>query len=116
MSNVEHEIEVTVKQCEETIAVGNALNRLYTNPDFKRVVLEGYFKDNAVRLVHALSEPAISHSAELKARTIGEMEGIGALRGYFDFIDRSAKQAAVTLEANNHELELVRREAEEAGE
>lgn len=113
----EREIQVTVKNCEDQIALGEALNRLFKNKDFRLVVTEGYFKHNAQRLVHSLSEPAISHSAEMKARVVSEMEAIGCVRGYFDQIDRNSGIAASQLEQHKRELELIRGEVtEESGD
>lgn len=37
------------------VDMANALDRLYRNEDFKRVILEGYFKDKAIRGVSLLA-------------------------------------------------------------
>lgn len=104
----EDQIEMSIKDAEKIIDLSNALDRLMDNPDFKRIIVEGYFKDNAVRLVHSLGEPAIAHVPEHKQRVIGEMDAISCLRGFFDQIHRNASSAEQAIERNREELEYLR--------
>lgn len=51
MSNTQEEIQFTSEQVEKAILTGDALKRLFDNPDFKLVITEGFLKDEALRLV-----------------------------------------------------------------
>lgn len=58
MNNLNKELEEQqLVEAENTywVDMWNSLNRLHSNPDFKRVVLEGYFKDKAVNGVSMLA-------------------------------------------------------------
>ena len=53
MSNTQIQgIERNITKSVAAIERGIALERLRVNKDFKSIVLDGYFKDEAVRLVH----------------------------------------------------------------
>ena len=38
-----NQIEITIEQANALIADGEALNRLYKNKDFKRIILDEFF-------------------------------------------------------------------------
>lgn len=50
-------IEHSIKNSKELIEFANAIRRLRNNADFKKVILDGYFRDEAVRLVHLKGSP-----------------------------------------------------------
>lgn len=58
-----------------------SLERLKTNPDFKRVILEGYFKDKAVNGVSLLAQDAIVQGGHRSA----VMESLIAISQLEDF-------------------------------
>ena len=53
IQQLEHEIQTSKKSVE----LGNALERLFNNRDFKNIVLKGYLEQEAVRLVHLKASP-----------------------------------------------------------
>jgi hypothetical protein len=59
-----------------------ALERLEKNPDFKLLILEGYFKDRAINLVSALGSDYVRRSGT-RGELIEEANSISMLQQYF---------------------------------
>ena len=59
-----------------------ALTRLHDNPDFKKVILEGYFTDKAVDGVSLLAQDSIVQSGKRTA-VMEDLIAISSLRDYF---------------------------------
>lgn len=105
-------IELNIKQAQEMVNRGAALQRLAKNRDFKEVILNGYLKDEAVRLVHARSNPAMQDEESVKLLTQG-MDGIAALLQYFRTLEHSAMLAEKAIEADEQARdELLQEDAE----
>ena len=82
---IEHQveqIELNIQQAKQLVEMGDVLDRLTQNPDFTRVIDEGYLKNEAVRLVHLKAAPSMQ-SDEAQQAITKEIDGIGALLGYF---------------------------------
>lgn len=90
-TDILNNLELNIKAGTEAVDFGKALDRLFANRDFKRVVLEGYFKDEAVRLVHLFSDPAFQ-SVEKQQSIQQQMLAIGHLHQYFQVIKFHARQ------------------------
>lgn len=60
------EIEDSIKSARKLVELGDTLERLKSNRDFRAIVLEGYFEKEAIRLVQAKSNPALQ-SAEMQS-------------------------------------------------
>lgn len=111
MSNDEtvRNIEISMVQAEAYIQTADALRRLMDNRDFKQVILEGYFKEEAVRIVslkaaHEMSKP------DDQAFLIKSIDGIGCLQQYLNVINFAAQQAVRTIQASNESLEEIAEE------
>jgi hypothetical protein len=76
--NVELE-EIETTQWRE---LNEALLRLEENEDFKKVILDGYFKDKAVNQVSLLATDYIKRN-NLRGFVMEELVAISALQGYF---------------------------------
>jgi len=107
MNDVTKEIEINIEEAKGFINLAGQLDSLFLNPDFKAIMLEGFFKDEAVRLVHLKGDPSMQ-SAEKQASILREMDGIGTLKGYFSVIYHKAMMAQNAIEADEEELELLR--------
>lgn len=90
------QIEQSIEQSKADLALGNALARLFENRDFKKVVLDGYFKDEAIRLVHLLVDPNMQ-DAEKQNAILSEMRGIGSLRSYFHLLEHKSAMAIKSI-------------------
>lgn len=90
-------LENNIKVSGEAVDFGKALERLYNNKDFKRVIVEGYFKDEPIRLVQLLS--AVDMQTPDKQQSImQQMVGIGQLQQYFNVIKFHARQGQKSIE------------------
>lgn len=98
------EIENNIKEARKTVELGNALDRLFNNRDFKKIVLDGYFKDEAIRLVHLKGDPAVQ-SAESQAAIIRSMEGISELNNYFRNLRHQVMLAEKSIESDEAMIE-----------
>jgi hypothetical protein len=74
-------IERSIKRAKVTAEFGDAIERLRANKDFKTVFGEGYFKAEAIRLVHLKADPSMQ-SADSQKSIIGQMDAIGSVSQY----------------------------------
>lgn len=78
---------------------GEALERLRSNRDFKKLILAGYFEEEAVRLVHLKSDMNMQ-TPDAQRAILGQIDAIGMLRSYLDAVMFSANRAKANLEEN----------------
>ena len=111
MSSIELQaIDQSIKQARKAIDLGDALERLKGNRDFKRIIQDGYFEQEAVRLVHLKSSPTMQ-SAESQKSIDQQMVSIGSLDQYFRTIAVQAEMARKSIKYD----EQVRDELIEEG-
>jgi hypothetical protein len=100
------ELEFNIKRSKEIIALGDSLNRLDTNADFKKVFKDGYFAAEAIRLVHLRSDPALQEPG-VKAAILADIDSIGALASYLKTVRFLAQQARKALAVDEETLEEI---------
>lgn len=93
------DIELNIKQAQLLVDTGNALERLRSNRDFKMIISEGYFKEEAVRLVHLKGDPSMQ-TVEYQESIIKQMDAISALNQYFNTVFHRASLAEKAIEAD----------------
>lgn len=93
------ELEANIKQAKDEIDLGVALERLLSNRDFKKVILNGYFEKEAVRLVHAKAALAFEDAAGHES-IVRKIDAIGSLSKYLNSITEAAKLARKSIEAD----------------
>jgi len=98
------EIELNIKEAKKMVDLGKALDRLHSNRDFKKVIGEGFFKDEAVRLVHLKSDPSMQ-SEEHQEAVAKQMDSIGGLVHYFRTVAHRAMLAEKAIEADEETRE-----------
>ena len=79
------ELELTAEELKEYnyyVGMRQALERLENNPDFQKVILEGYFKDKAVNGVSMLASGYIKKNG-LRADVMESLVAISQLQDYF---------------------------------
>lgn len=91
------QIELTEQEAKATVELSKALDRLSNNRDFKKVILEGYFKEEAIRLVMAKGNPSCQ-TPDIQAAILRDIDAIGSFRQYLGQIQYAAMQAAKALE------------------
>lgn len=90
------EIEISQQHARAAVARAEALTRLTQNRDFQEVILKGYFENEAVRLVHALTDPALQ-SVESQASLMAQMRAIAECSGYLNQVLRAGEMASKAL-------------------
>lgn len=103
-------LENNVKRAKEHVELGSALDRLRTNRDFKKIITEGYFRDEAVRLVHLKSDSNML-SDVMQSSIIKQMDAIGALAQYFYVVSHRAAMSGRSIAVDEETLTELMTEA-----
>ena len=99
-------LELTINQAKEKIAFKDALEKLESNGNFKKIVLEGYFKDEAIRLVHLKNDPSANNPA-IQEKIMKNIDAIGVFRQYLLNIQHTgimAQKAIIEAEETKNEI------------
>jgi hypothetical protein len=84
------ELEDNINDAKHFIDIKDSTIKLFKNKEFKKVVLDYYFKEEAARLVMAKSS---SLNEEQKKMIDNMIYGIGALSNFFDSVLTRGTQA-----------------------
>jgi len=71
------EIELSMSEAKAVVDLGKSVERLRKNRDFKKVIEETYLREEAVRLVHLKSSPAMQRP-EVQAGIDSDIKAIGS--------------------------------------
>ena len=87
MSNEQdlEQIELSIEQAKSDIDKMHSMQKLTTNPDFIKIMLEGYFEKEASRLV-LLKADSNMQTAENQLQITKSIDAIGYVRQYFNVI------------------------------
>jgi len=99
-------LQITIEQAEEAIAMADALKRLHKNKDFRSVIVDGYFKSEASRIVLLKADPEMQ-TPENQSDVNNIITSIGGLYGYFGKINALANMLVNQLandEATREEI------------
>lgn len=106
------QIEINIERARDLISRADALDRLGSNPDFIRIIDEGYFKDEAVRLVHLKASPSMQ-GERTQIEIIKQIDAIGSLMGYFQTLSQQANLAESAITADQETIaEMLLEEGE----
>lgn len=103
-------VEKNIKEAKAVVELASALERLRTNRDFRKVVTEGYFKEEAVRLVQLKADPNMQHP-DVQRAILRDIDAIGSLNQYFEAIFTTSRMAAKAIAADEETLVELRQEA-----
>lgn len=78
--------EILTVENEYWAGMYESLDRLKKNDDFKKVILEGYFKDKAINGVSLLATDYVKQNS-LRSDVMEQLIAISALEDYFATID-----------------------------
>ena len=107
MSTQEEEIRLHVEQAKQLVARSESLTKLFKNKDFKEVILEGYLKEEAVRLVLLKADPA-TLTDEMQAVIDKGINAIGSFNQYLKMVQALGEQAARSLkDYEEYQAELL---------
>lgn len=107
--NQTQHIELNIKEAKSIVAKGNSLDRLFSNKDFKKVILDDYLEAEAVRLVHLKADPNMQ-DPESQQSIISQMDAIGCLRSYFRKVSHQKMLSEKAIESDQQTLEEMREE------
>lgn len=107
MSNPENQAaELETVDQDHHLAMGEALNRLRNNPDFKAVILDGYCKDKALASVSLLGVPQISEQGR-RPGVMEDLVSISNLQYFFMQIDNFYEGAKDPVLSDDEEAALA---------
>jgi hypothetical protein len=109
-----NQIELDIETARKAIKKMEALDRLFRNKDFKDVISEGYFKDEASRCV--LLKGDLNVNEETRDHCDRMINGIGLLRGYFQQVNYFGQQAKAAMEDYEETREELLQEQLTGGE
>jgi hypothetical protein len=79
MQNQLHEVQVSKKEAQDAASLGESMERLLKNRDFKRCIENGFFRDEPVRLAPLLAQPVTD---QVKASINLRMASVGVVQQY----------------------------------
>ena len=71
-------IEQNIREAKKALEFATSIERLQSNRDFKKVFQEGYFEQEAIRLVHLKADPSMQSEKSQKA-ILSQMDSVGSL-------------------------------------
>ena len=86
------QLDANIRESRKILKRGVALERLYSNRDFKEVILNGYMEQEAIRLVHLRVDPSMQ-SPEMQASLIKQIDAVANLGDYFRTVHHKAMLA-----------------------
>ena len=104
------QVEESIRQSREILDLANSLARLKHNSDFRKVMVQGFFKDEAVRLVQEKQNPD-KQSPEEQKLLMTQIDSIGSLYQYFRKIETQAEIAGRSLEIDEQTLQELHAES-----
>ena len=105
------QIELTIQEAQKLVERAAQARRLAENPDFKAIVFDGYFTNEAARLAHLVSDPgAVAHREAI----LRDLDGVGAFKRFLSTCIQFGDMAAVEIAEAREAMDEIR--AEEDGE
>lgn len=92
-------LDRNIKEAKKVVELSEALTRLASNRDFRKVIEEGYFEKEAIRLVHLKADPNMQ-TGEYQAKIVKDIDAIGSLSQFFVTIKQMANVASRSVEAD----------------
>lgn len=102
------QVELSISEAKKSIEMGKMAEKLAINRDFKKVVMDGYFVDEAARLVHLLGDPRLNQ--EGRESVLRDIQGLGAFKQYLQNKVREGHMAQDALEEHQETLDELRDE------
>lgn len=103
-------LELSIEEAKKLVDLGAACQRLATNADFKKIILEGYFVEEAARLALLSSDPNLSE--EIRNHVYRDLAGPGALKRHLHTIVQRGRIAAEEILDHQETLEDMREEGD----
>lgn len=117
MSSIESQVqqlENNIRESKKLVDMGEALDRLMSNRDFKKVILEGFFEKEAIRLVH-LKGDINMQSAESQKSILTQIDAIATLNHYFQTVRFKAGMASKAIVSDEETRDELNQESLNVG-
>lgn len=110
------QIHLSLESAKELVKLGQEALALAENTIFEKLVLKGYFIDEAARLVHLFGDPTIN--ADVRGKIERDLHGPSSFKRYLQTMVARGRNASQEIESYMSSLEeLHQMDAEdEAGE
>lgn len=112
LSDVE-QIELSIEEAKEKIALFDALKNLEKNPDFKKLIEKKYLESYPIRLVR-LKAAVQMRDPEDQKMIENRIIGVGEFFNFLNAVAQEGHVAMQSLRQSEEELDLAVEEAEAA--
>lgn len=94
------EIEEKIKELKEVVSKKTSLEKLYKNKDFIKVISEGYFESEPVRLT--MIRPMVK--SEYQSNIDDAFKAVGLFNKYLEVVISNGEQAQIEIDKLEAEL------------
>lgn len=109
------QVEREIEQYKADMAIAEKLEKLHSNREFKEIILNGFLRENVIRLVGLKGHPDMQ-TAEKQASVLKQIDAVSVLTDYFRQIFNKGEIADRNI-ADHERLhsELLKEEAQNHG-
>lgn len=111
MSNDSKQIQITIEAAKEAAKDFDALERLYKNKDFLRLIEKRYLQDEPIRITHLFADPACS-TPEIRQSLQEKTLAIANFLAFLREVNRKGETMKEQIAVYERELELANQELE----
>lgn len=104
-------LELGIEEAKKMVKEAESAKKLAKNSDFKKIIMEGYFVEEAARLALLYSDPNIPEN--VREFIIRDINGVGALKRYLQTKIRLGEQAEREIEESYDTMRSIREEEDE---
>lgn len=105
-------VEDQIAAHKAAIAIGQSLGRLMRNADFRKVILDGYLRDEAVKLVHGRMGALLQHP-QMAEFQLKALDAISIFNQYLSQLKTNAEQALAQLPEAEQTREEIASESDD---
>jgi hypothetical protein len=102
-----HEVEMSIAEAKKLVDRRDAVKRLSKNRDFRKIIDDGYFKDEAARLTSITADPNLKEQRE---DIFVALQGISTFKQYLQTIITMGNMAEAEIMDNEEILDELRGE------
>lgn len=107
-------LELSIEEAKKMVKAAESAKKLAKNSDFKKIIMEGYFVEEAARLALLYSDPNIPDN--VREFIVRDINGVGALKRYLQTKIRMGEQAEREIEEAYDTMNDIRDEEDDFSE
>ena len=100
------QIELSIEEAQKAVRRGELAKKLYDIPEFNELIVEGYLKNEVLRLAFLASDPNLPEN--YRDCVNRDIHGPAALKRYLSTLVQMADIAAREIEDHEENLEEIR--------